>query len=181
MRSSVHWKENRTLISNWPHSYISFLSKQWHHDALVLMMILQPVGLDLEMLAPYIPMDDDFQLRTPESLCSSPSSLGLELPFSSSTQTTPSVPAALAEPACSDTSQQNTGTTEQDNSRWGLTFRRTRSVLPINTYRKIIIFLHPRSLFLLIAFCISLESFFKTVIFLRNVKPVQSSRGILRP
>lgn len=77
---------------------------------------IQPVGLDLEMLAPYIPMDDDFQLRTLESLCSSPS-LGLELPFSSNPQTAPSVPPALAESVCFDTSQQNTGTIKQDNSR----------------------------------------------------------------
>ncbi|XP_057198368.1 hypoxia inducible factor 1 subunit alpha a isoform X2 [Triplophysa rosa] len=77
---------------------------------------IQPVGLDLDMLAPYIPMDDDFQLRTPKSLCSSPS-LGFELPTSSSIQTSPSVPEALAEPVCSDTSQQNTGTSEQDSSR----------------------------------------------------------------
>lgn len=109
-----------------------FLVKQWPDGTLELMMILQPVGLDLEMLAPYIPMDDDFQLRTPESLCSS-SSLGFELPTSNSTPTAPSVPAALAEPVGSNTSQQNTGTTEQDNSRWGLIFRETRSVLPINT------------------------------------------------
>nr|XP_055026005.1 hypoxia inducible factor 1 subunit alpha a isoform X2 [Misgurnus anguillicaudatus] len=68
----------------------------------------QPVGLDLEMLAPYIPMDDDFQLRTPsESICSSPCS-GLEMPPSNSTQTAPSVQVTPLESACCDTAQQNT-------------------------------------------------------------------------
>ncbi|XP_067276977.1 hypoxia inducible factor 1 subunit alpha a isoform X2 [Pseudorasbora parva] len=79
----------------------------------------QGVGLDLEMLAPYIPMDDDFQLRTvspAESMCSSPSS-ALELTPSSSTQTAPALPAAPADLVSCDTVQQNTRTTEQDNSR----------------------------------------------------------------
>uniref|UniRef100_A0A8C2F6Z9 Hypoxia-inducible factor 1-alpha n=1 Tax=Cyprinus carpio TaxID=7962 RepID=A0A8C2F6Z9_CYPCA len=56
----------------------------------------QGVGLDLEMLAPYIPMNDDFQLQTfspAESMCSSPGSV-LELTPSSSTQTAPALPAA---------------------------------------------------------------------------------------
>uniref|UniRef100_A0A672RH60 Hypoxia-inducible factor 1-alpha n=1 Tax=Sinocyclocheilus grahami TaxID=75366 RepID=A0A672RH60_SINGR len=65
----------------------------------------QGVGLDLELLAPYIPMDDDFQLRTvspAESMCSSPGSV-LELTPSSSTQTAPALP--------------NIRTTKQGNSR----------------------------------------------------------------
>uniref|UniRef100_A0A8C2F7L7 Hypoxia-inducible factor 1-alpha n=1 Tax=Cyprinus carpio TaxID=7962 RepID=A0A8C2F7L7_CYPCA len=65
----------------------------------------QGVGLDLEMLAPYIPMNDDFQLQTfspAESMCSSPGSV-LELTPSSSTQTAPALP--------------NIRTTNQGNSR----------------------------------------------------------------
>ncbi|XP_051773686.1 hypoxia inducible factor 1 subunit alpha a isoform X2 [Ctenopharyngodon idella] len=79
----------------------------------------QGVGLDLEMLAPYIPMDDDFQLRTvspAESMCSSPGS-ALELTPASSTQTAPALPAAPPVLVSSDTVQQNTRATEQDNSR----------------------------------------------------------------
>ncbi|XP_065152572.1 hypoxia inducible factor 1 subunit alpha a isoform X3 [Paramisgurnus dabryanus] len=77
---------------------------EWHRSQ------ISPVGLDLEMLAPYIPMDDDFQLRTPSrSICSSPCS-GLELPSSNSTQTAPSVQVTPLESTCCDTAQQNTGT-----------------------------------------------------------------------
>ncbi|XP_067242605.1 hypoxia inducible factor 1 subunit alpha a isoform X2 [Chanodichthys erythropterus] len=79
----------------------------------------QGVGLDLEMLAPYIPMDDDFQLRTvspAQSMCSSPGS-ALELTPSSSRQTAPAIPAAPPVLVSSDTVQQNTRSTEQDNSR----------------------------------------------------------------
>ncbi|KAK2896853.1 hypothetical protein QQF64_005559 [Cirrhinus molitorella] len=79
----------------------------------------QGVGLDLEMLAPYIPMDDDFQLRTgspAESMCSSPGS-ALELTPSSSTQTAPALPAAPLDLVSCDMVLQNTKTTKQDNSR----------------------------------------------------------------
>uniref|UniRef100_A0A673GQ52 Hypoxia-inducible factor 1-alpha n=1 Tax=Sinocyclocheilus rhinocerous TaxID=307959 RepID=A0A673GQ52_9TELE len=79
----------------------------------------QGVGLDLEMLAPYIPMDDDFQLRTvspAESMCSSPGSV-LELTPSSSTQTAPALPAAPLDFVSCDTVPQNTRPTKQDNSR----------------------------------------------------------------
>nr|WLF82681.1 hypoxia-inducible factor 1 alpha A [Tor putitora] len=79
----------------------------------------QGVGLDLEMLAPYIPMDDDFQLRTispAESMCSSPGS-ALELTPSSSTQTAPALPAAPLDLVSCDTVPQNTRTTKQDNGR----------------------------------------------------------------
>uniref|UniRef100_A0A671LRP6 Hypoxia-inducible factor 1-alpha n=1 Tax=Sinocyclocheilus anshuiensis TaxID=1608454 RepID=A0A671LRP6_9TELE len=79
----------------------------------------QGVGLDLEMLAPYIPMDDDFQLRTvspAESMCSSPGSV-LELTPSSSTQTAPALPAAPPDLVSCDTVPQNIRTTKQGNSR----------------------------------------------------------------
>ncbi|XP_073689974.1 hypoxia inducible factor 1 subunit alpha a [Garra rufa] len=79
----------------------------------------QGVGLDLEMLAPYIPMDDDFQLRTgspAESICSSPGS-ALELTPSISTQTAPALPAAPLDLVSCDTVLQNTTTTKQDNNR----------------------------------------------------------------
>nr|AJG42177.1 hypoxia-inducible factor 1 alpha A [Gymnodiptychus pachycheilus] len=79
----------------------------------------QGVGLDLEMLAPYIPMDDDFQLRTvspAESMCSSPGS-ALELTPSSSTQTAPALPGAPLDIVSHDSVPQNTRTTKQDNSR----------------------------------------------------------------
>ncbi|XP_051945608.1 hypoxia-inducible factor 1-alpha-like [Xyrauchen texanus] len=79
----------------------------------------QAVGLDLEMLAPYIPMDDDFQLRTlspAESVCSSLGS-AFELMPSSSTQTTPSVPTAQSESVCCGAAQQCSGTPEQTSSR----------------------------------------------------------------
>uniref|UniRef100_A0A673JJQ6 Hypoxia-inducible factor 1-alpha n=1 Tax=Sinocyclocheilus rhinocerous TaxID=307959 RepID=A0A673JJQ6_9TELE len=79
----------------------------------------QGVGLDLEMLAPYIPMDDDFQLRTvspAESMCSSPGSV-LELTPSSSTQTAPALPAAPLDLVSCDTIPQNIRTTKQGNSR----------------------------------------------------------------
>ncbi|XP_050982405.1 hypoxia inducible factor 1 subunit alpha a [Labeo rohita] len=79
----------------------------------------QGVGMDLEMLAPYIPMDDDFQLRTgspAESMCSSPGS-AFELTLSSNTQTPPALPAAPLDLVSCDTVLQNTGTTKQDNSR----------------------------------------------------------------
>uniref|UniRef100_A0A671LS05 Hypoxia-inducible factor 1-alpha n=1 Tax=Sinocyclocheilus anshuiensis TaxID=1608454 RepID=A0A671LS05_9TELE len=75
----------------------------------------QGVGLDLEMLAPYIPMDDDFQLRTvspAESMCSSPGSV-LELTPSSSTQTAPALPAAPPDLVSCDTVPQNIRTTKQ--------------------------------------------------------------------
>ncbi|XP_052429483.1 hypoxia-inducible factor 1-alpha [Carassius gibelio] len=79
----------------------------------------QGVGLDLEMLAPYIHMEDDYQLRTAspaESMCSSPGS-ALELTPSSSTQPAPALPAAPLDLVSSDTVPQNTRTTKQDNSR----------------------------------------------------------------
>uniref|UniRef100_A0A8C1YMK5 Hypoxia-inducible factor 1-alpha n=1 Tax=Cyprinus carpio TaxID=7962 RepID=A0A8C1YMK5_CYPCA len=79
----------------------------------------QGVGLDLEMLAPYIHMEDDFQLRTvspAESMCSSPGS-ALELTPSSSTQTAPALPAAPLVLVSCDTVPQNTRTTKQYNSR----------------------------------------------------------------
>uniref|UniRef100_A0A672PTD2 Hypoxia-inducible factor 1-alpha n=1 Tax=Sinocyclocheilus grahami TaxID=75366 RepID=A0A672PTD2_SINGR len=79
-----------------------------------ILSLLWIVGLDLEMLAPYIPMDDDFQLRTvspAESMCSSPGSV-LELTPSSSTQTAPALPAAPL-----DLVSLDTRTTKQDNSR----------------------------------------------------------------
>ncbi|XP_016084863.1 hypoxia-inducible factor 1-alpha-like isoform X1 [Sinocyclocheilus grahami] len=79
----------------------------------------QGVGLDLELLAPYIPMDDDFQLRTvspAESMCSSPGSV-LELTPSSSTQTAPALPAAPLDLVSCDTVPQNIRTTKQGNSR----------------------------------------------------------------
>ncbi|XP_059373297.1 hypoxia-inducible factor 1-alpha-like [Carassius carassius] len=79
----------------------------------------QGVGLDLDMLAPYIPMDDDFQLRTvspAESMCSSPGSV-LELTPSSSTQTAPALPAAHLDFVSCDTLPQNIRTTNQGNSR----------------------------------------------------------------
>uniref|UniRef100_A0A671LUM0 Hypoxia-inducible factor 1-alpha n=1 Tax=Sinocyclocheilus anshuiensis TaxID=1608454 RepID=A0A671LUM0_9TELE len=78
----------------------------------------QGVGLDLEMLAPYIPMDDDFQLRTvspAESMCSSPGSV-LELTPSSSTQTAPALPAAPPDLVSCDTVPQNIRTTKQGNN-----------------------------------------------------------------
>uniref|UniRef100_A0A8C1T5G4 Hypoxia-inducible factor 1-alpha n=1 Tax=Cyprinus carpio TaxID=7962 RepID=A0A8C1T5G4_CYPCA len=77
------------------------------------------LGLDLEMLAPYIHMEDDFQLRTvspAESMCSSPGS-ALELTPSSSTQTAPALPAAPLVLVSCDTVPQNTRTTKQYNSR----------------------------------------------------------------
>uniref|UniRef100_A0A8C2F976 Hypoxia-inducible factor 1-alpha n=1 Tax=Cyprinus carpio TaxID=7962 RepID=A0A8C2F976_CYPCA len=76
----------------------------------------QGVGLDLEMLAPYIPMNDDFQLQTfspAESMCSSPGSV-LELTPSSSTQTAPALPAAPLDLVSCDTISQNIRTTNQD-------------------------------------------------------------------
>uniref|UniRef100_A0A8C1KV66 Hypoxia-inducible factor 1-alpha n=1 Tax=Cyprinus carpio TaxID=7962 RepID=A0A8C1KV66_CYPCA len=79
----------------------------------------QGVGLDLEMLAPYIPMNDDFQLQTfspAESMCSSPGSV-LELTPSSSTQTAPALPAAPLDLVSCDTISQNIRTTNQGNSR----------------------------------------------------------------
>ncbi|KAG1950368.1 hypoxia inducible factor 1 subunit alpha a isoform X2 [Pimephales promelas] len=79
----------------------------------------QGVGLDLEMLAPYIPMDDDFQLRTvspAESMCSSPGA-ALELTPSSSMQTAPALPAVPTDLMSCDTVQHDTRTTEQDSSR----------------------------------------------------------------
>ncbi|XP_051507951.1 hypoxia-inducible factor 1-alpha-like isoform X2 [Myxocyprinus asiaticus] len=79
----------------------------------------QAVGLDLEMLAPYIPMDDDFQLRTlspAESVCSSPGS-AFELMPSSSTKTTLSVPTTPSESVCCDAAQKSSGTPEQTSSR----------------------------------------------------------------
>uniref|UniRef100_A0A8C1J107 Hypoxia-inducible factor 1-alpha n=1 Tax=Cyprinus carpio TaxID=7962 RepID=A0A8C1J107_CYPCA len=78
----------------------------------------QGVGLDLEMLAPYIHMEDDFQLRTvspAESMCSSPGS-ALELTPSSSTQTAPALPAAPLVLVSCDTVPQNTRTTKQYNN-----------------------------------------------------------------
>uniref|UniRef100_A0A673GQC7 Hypoxia-inducible factor 1-alpha n=1 Tax=Sinocyclocheilus rhinocerous TaxID=307959 RepID=A0A673GQC7_9TELE len=84
-----------------------------------ILSLLWIVGLDLEMLAPYIPMDDDFQLRTvspAESMCSSPGSV-LELTPSSSTQTAPALPAAPLDFVSCDTVPQNTRPTKQDNSR----------------------------------------------------------------
>uniref|UniRef100_A0A8C1DEQ8 Hypoxia-inducible factor 1-alpha n=1 Tax=Cyprinus carpio carpio TaxID=630221 RepID=A0A8C1DEQ8_CYPCA len=75
----------------------------------------QGVGLDLEMLAPYIPMNDDFQLQTfspAESMCSSPGSV-LELTPSSSTQTAPALPAAPLDLVSCDTISQNIRTTNQ--------------------------------------------------------------------
>uniref|UniRef100_A0A672PSZ2 Hypoxia-inducible factor 1-alpha n=1 Tax=Sinocyclocheilus grahami TaxID=75366 RepID=A0A672PSZ2_SINGR len=84
------------------------------HNFTVHFLILYKLGLDLEMLAPYIPMDDDFQLRTvspAESMCSSPGSV-LELTPSSSTQTAPALPAAPL-----DLVSLDTRTTKQDNSR----------------------------------------------------------------
>uniref|UniRef100_A0A8C1KTI4 Hypoxia-inducible factor 1-alpha n=1 Tax=Cyprinus carpio TaxID=7962 RepID=A0A8C1KTI4_CYPCA len=78
----------------------------------------QGVGLDLEMLAPYIPMNDDFQLQTfspAESMCSSPGSV-LELTPSSSTQTAPALPAAPLDLVSCDTISQNIRTTNQGNS-----------------------------------------------------------------
>uniref|UniRef100_A0A672PTA8 Hypoxia-inducible factor 1-alpha n=1 Tax=Sinocyclocheilus grahami TaxID=75366 RepID=A0A672PTA8_SINGR len=83
------------------------------HNFTVHFLILYKLGLDLEMLAPYIPMDDDFQLRTvspAESMCSSPGSV-LELTPSSSTQTAPALPAAPL-----DLVSLDTRTTKQDNS-----------------------------------------------------------------
>uniref|UniRef100_A0A8C1TVZ2 Hypoxia-inducible factor 1-alpha n=1 Tax=Cyprinus carpio TaxID=7962 RepID=A0A8C1TVZ2_CYPCA len=80
---------------------------------------LSGVGLDLEMLAPYIPMNDDFQLQTfspAESMCSSPGSV-LELTPSSSTQTAPALPAAPLDLVSCDTISQNIRTTNQGNSR----------------------------------------------------------------
>uniref|UniRef100_A0A8C1TYI8 Hypoxia-inducible factor 1-alpha n=1 Tax=Cyprinus carpio TaxID=7962 RepID=A0A8C1TYI8_CYPCA len=77
----------------------------------------QGVGLDLEMLAPYIPMNDDFQLQTfspAESMCSSPGSV-LELTPSSSTQTAPALPAAPLDLVSCDTISQNIRTTNQGN------------------------------------------------------------------
>uniref|UniRef100_A0A8C1J0F0 Hypoxia-inducible factor 1-alpha n=1 Tax=Cyprinus carpio TaxID=7962 RepID=A0A8C1J0F0_CYPCA len=71
------------------------------------------------MLAPYIHMEDDFQLRTvspAESMCSSPGS-ALELTPSSSTQTAPALPAAPLVLVSCDTVPQNTRTTKQYNSR----------------------------------------------------------------
>uniref|UniRef100_A0A671LWZ0 Hypoxia-inducible factor 1-alpha n=1 Tax=Sinocyclocheilus anshuiensis TaxID=1608454 RepID=A0A671LWZ0_9TELE len=79
----------------------------------------QGVGLDLEMLAPYIPMDDDFQLRTvspAESMCSSPGSV-LELTPSSSTQTAPALPAAPPDLVSCDTVPQNIRTTNDISSK----------------------------------------------------------------
>uniref|UniRef100_A0A8C1T3M0 Hypoxia-inducible factor 1-alpha n=1 Tax=Cyprinus carpio TaxID=7962 RepID=A0A8C1T3M0_CYPCA len=78
----------------------------------------QGVGLDLEMLAPYIHMEDDFQLRTvspAESMCSSPGS-ALELTPSSSTQTAPALPAAPLVLVSCDTVPQNTRTTKHGHS-----------------------------------------------------------------
>jgi len=71
------------------------------------------------MLAPYIPMDDDFQLRTvspAESMCSSPGA-ALELTPSSSMQTAPALPAVPTDLMSCDTVQHDTRTTEQDSSR----------------------------------------------------------------
>ncbi|NP_001295488.1 hypoxia inducible factor 1 subunit alpha a [Danio rerio] len=79
----------------------------------------QGVGLDLEMLAPYIPMDDDFQLRTVSPvrpMCSSPCS-GLDLTPSSSTQTSPALSAATPDSLSCDPVQQKNKTTVQDHSR----------------------------------------------------------------
>ncbi len=82
------------------------------------------------MLAPYIPMDDDFQLRTvspAESMCFSLGS-ALELTPSSSTQTAPALPGAPLDIVSYDTVPQNTRTTKQDNSRWDFIYRETRFV-----------------------------------------------------
>uniref|UniRef100_A0A8C2FQJ1 Hypoxia-inducible factor 1-alpha n=1 Tax=Cyprinus carpio TaxID=7962 RepID=A0A8C2FQJ1_CYPCA len=71
------------------------------------------------MLAPYIHMEDDFQLRTvspAESMCSSPGS-ALELTPSSSTQTAPALPAAPLVLVSCDTVPQNTRTTKQYNKK----------------------------------------------------------------
>ncbi|XP_051504255.1 hypoxia-inducible factor 1-alpha-like isoform X2 [Myxocyprinus asiaticus] len=79
----------------------------------------QAVGLDLEMLAPYIPMDDDFQLRNlspAESVCSNPGS-AFELTPSSCTQTSPSVSTAPPDSLCCDAAQKTSGTPDQTSSR----------------------------------------------------------------
>ncbi|XP_052007058.1 hypoxia-inducible factor 1-alpha-like isoform X2 [Xyrauchen texanus] len=81
--------------------------------------IFTAVGLDLEMLAPYIPMDDDFLLRNlspAESMCSNPGS-DFELTPSSSTQTSPSVPTASPDSLCCDAAQKTYGTPDQTSNR----------------------------------------------------------------
>uniref|UniRef100_A0A9J7YT11 Hypoxia-inducible factor 1-alpha n=2 Tax=Cyprinus carpio TaxID=7962 RepID=A0A9J7YT11_CYPCA len=86
---------------------------------IILYFGLVVLGLDLEMLAPYIHMEDDFQLRTvspAESMCSSPGS-ALELTPSSSTQTAPALPAAPLVLVSCDTVPQNTRTTKQYNKK----------------------------------------------------------------
>uniref|UniRef100_A0A8C2FMG5 Hypoxia-inducible factor 1-alpha n=1 Tax=Cyprinus carpio TaxID=7962 RepID=A0A8C2FMG5_CYPCA len=108
---------SRSQVESSHNFTVHFLLLYKCFDIITLLWI--GLGLDLEMLAPYIHMEDDFQLRTvspAESMCSSPGS-ALELTPSSSTQTAPALPAAPLVLVSCDTVPQNTRTTKQYNKK----------------------------------------------------------------